>query len=167
MLNKLEDHLSCPLNYTMSLLSGKWKPFIIWYLSAAERPLRYGELKRSIPYNLSDKVLIDQLNDLIDKGVIIRTQIDEENPNVKHVEYRLSEKGLSLCNIVFLLRDWGSYYGSDESLRPGFMNSRGTMTGVNKLLYVASSHTKHIDLSTAYDSDELLLWSFPHRGSIN
>ena len=35
MLEKMDDLTSCSLSYVASILGGKWKPFIVWYLSMA------------------------------------------------------------------------------------------------------------------------------------
>lgn len=35
---------SCPVEYTLSIIGGKWKTVILWHLSNNE-VLRYGELK--------------------------------------------------------------------------------------------------------------------------
>lgn len=116
MLEKDRDLFSCPLKYTLSLLSGKWKALIIWYLAIDDKPVRYSALKRRIPYDISHKVLTQQLKELTKDGIVIRANITSETtPNAINVEYRLSEKGRSLCSIVYLLRDWGMLYGKFDA----------------------------------------------------
>ena len=50
----------CGLNTTLRIISGKWKPLVLFFLR--DGPKRYGELKRLIP-GVSHKVLIQQLKD--------------------------------------------------------------------------------------------------------
>ncbi len=50
MLERMDDLTSCSLSYVASILGGKWKPFIVWYLSMAPgKRARYSELRKSIP----------------------------------------------------------------------------------------------------------------------
>lgn len=104
-----KDMATCPLMHSLSVLSGKWKPSIIWYLSVLfNGSCRYGELKRSFPYNVSHKVFTDQLRELAADGILEREEFDEMPPRV---EYTLTAKGRSLAQILYLLRDWGVLYG--------------------------------------------------------
>lgn len=110
MLEKTGDINSCPLMYAVSTFSGKWKPFIVWYISMSpEQSMRYGELRAALPYKISHKMFIQHLRELEEDGVVQRDVYDEEP--VLRVEYSLTEKGRSLAAILYLLRDWGSVYG--------------------------------------------------------
>lgn len=91
----------CPIEYTLSLISGKWKILIIKELS--QGPLRYGELGKCIP-GISAKVLIHQLREMEDDGLIVREVFPEVPPRV---EYSLSEMGRSMATILIELRRWG------------------------------------------------------------
>jgi DNA-binding HxlR family transcriptional regulator len=51
----------CPVEFSLDLLRGKWKPVIMARLK--QGPMRYGQLRRAIP-RLSDKVLTERLRDL-------------------------------------------------------------------------------------------------------
>ena len=63
----------CGLNATLRIISGKWKPLVLFFLR--DDPKRYGELKRLIP-GVSDKVLIQSLKDLEADRVLARTESD-------------------------------------------------------------------------------------------
>lgn len=91
----------CPIEFTISLINGKWKVIILKELS--QGPVRYGELTRCIP-QVSPKVLIQQLRELEADGLVIRTIFPEVPPRV---EYSLSEKGISILSIFLALRSWG------------------------------------------------------------
>ena len=90
----------CPIEYTISVINGKWKIFILKELSGG--PLRYGVLVRLVP-KISPKVLIQQLRDLEDDGIIAREIFPEIPPRV---EYSLTEKGLCLFETFSALRKW-------------------------------------------------------------
>ena len=111
MLEDKNDLNSCPLSYTFSVIGGKWKPFIIWYLfKALPNTCRFGELKREIPWDISQKMFSQQLRELETAGIISRTEYDERPPRV---EYTLTEAGKLLAPGVVFLRDWGAVYGEN------------------------------------------------------
>ncbi len=136
MLYEKQGELACPLAYATSILSGKWKPYIIWHLAEKGRPVRYAELKRQIPHSISDKVFSQQLKDLVRGGIITRTaHAAEENENVLQVEYSLTEAGSRLCIILYLLRDWGSAYGNFDSSDALLAHTKARDIGGKKRLY--------------------------------
>jgi len=63
-------HYSYGLAATLSIISGKWKPLILYFL--LDGPKRYGELKRNV-HGVSAKVLIQQLKELEADHVLART----------------------------------------------------------------------------------------------
>ena len=62
-----QTQFNCPVEATLSLIGGKYKPLILWHL--ADRPLHYMELQRRIP-NATPKMLSQQLRDLEDCGMV-------------------------------------------------------------------------------------------------
>ena len=98
----LKDITSTPFGYTLSIIGGKWKMIIMFWL-VEYKTLRYGELKRCIG-SISDKVLNNQLKELERDGVIIRNEFPEIPPRV---EYSLSKRGLSLMPILEEMCKWG------------------------------------------------------------
>ncbi len=136
MLKNMEANSSNPLGYVLHILGSKWKPYIIWYLSESEGKMRYSELKRRIPFEISHKVFSQQLKELVDEGLVDRDSIPmEENGNKPHVEYALTEKGRSLSSVVFMLHDWGSIYG-DFGGKTGLKQSRGVV-GDDRVYYTS------------------------------
>ncbi len=86
---------SCPLGKAMAALGSKWKPIIV--LVIKDRKLRFGELAVRINV-ISRKVLTDQLREMETDGLVIRE------------EYSLTEKGLALLPILYLLEEWEAKY---------------------------------------------------------
>lgn len=70
---------------------------------ACETTLRYGELKRNIPY-ITHKMLSTQLKELENDGMIVRKEYAQIPPKV---EYSLSSKGLSFLPILDEMCNWG------------------------------------------------------------
>ena len=92
----------CGLNATLRVISGKWKPLILFFLRDGSK--RYSELKRLIP-DVSNKVLIQQLKDLEADRVLARTDYKEVPPRV---DYALTPLGRSLADAIVPLCTWGT-----------------------------------------------------------
>jgi DNA-binding HxlR family transcriptional regulator len=93
---------SCGLDATLHIISGKWKPLVLFFLRDGSK--RYGELKRVVQ-GVSDKVLIQQLKDLEADGVLLRTDYKEVPPRV---DYALTPLGRSLADALVPLCSWGA-----------------------------------------------------------
>jgi DNA-binding HxlR family transcriptional regulator len=93
---------TCGLDATLRLISGKWKPLILYFL--LQGPNRYGELKRAVR-GVSDKVLIQQLKELEADNVVRRHDYQEVPPRV---DYTLTPLGRSLAEALEPLCTWGS-----------------------------------------------------------
>lgn len=109
---KIDDDINkkyrCPVEYTLDIIGGKWKPLILWSL-AQDEVKRYGEIRKSIN-GITDKMLSQQLKDLESKGLIHREQYNQIPPKV---EYWLTEKGQTLVPILKVMCDWGSEHMYD------------------------------------------------------
>ncbi|ABR88872.1 winged helix-turn-helix transcriptional regulator [Herminiimonas glaciei] len=90
-----------PIDATLYLIGGKWKCTILCHL--LEQTQRPGELRRLMP-GISQKVLTEQLRELESDGVIERVVYPEVPPRV---EYKPTEFGLSLGEIINAMCDWG------------------------------------------------------------
>ena len=91
-----------PFAYAMSLISGKWKMHILFWLWKKE-VLRYGELKKLLE-NITHKMLNTQLKELEADGLIHRKEYPQIPPKV---EYSMTELGLNLIPVLQCLCDWG------------------------------------------------------------
>ncbi|GCE48209.1 HxlR family transcriptional regulator [Thermosporothrix hazakensis] len=94
----------CPVDATLNVISGKWKPQILRLLFQGTR--RFGVLQRSIP-GISRHVLTTQLRELEQDGIIQRTVFAEVPPKV---EYSLTEFGKTLEPVLTGLLTWGEHY---------------------------------------------------------
>jgi DNA-binding HxlR family transcriptional regulator len=96
----------CGLNATLRIISGKWKPLVLFFLRDGSK--RYGELKRLIP-GVSDKVLIQSLKDLEADQVLARKDYKEVPPRV---DYALTPLGRSLAEAIMPLCNWGTEHAA-------------------------------------------------------
>ncbi|MER8808338.1 winged helix-turn-helix transcriptional regulator [Mesorhizobium australicum] len=79
----------CPVEFALDALGGKWKTVILARIK--QGPLRYSELRRSIP-SLSDKMLTQRLANLVEIGFVAL----EASPDGKG-RYVLTERGRDLA----------------------------------------------------------------------
>ncbi|WP_142830451.1 winged helix-turn-helix transcriptional regulator [Planococcus soli] len=93
---------NCEKELTLSIISGKWKIIIIYYLET-EGTLRFSEIKRLLP-KITHKVLTTQIRELEEDGIVHR-KVFPEVPS--KVEYSLTDLGESLMPIVLLMDEWG------------------------------------------------------------
>ena len=100
--HKLED---TGFNYTMSLIQGKYKMFILYTLACYEI-VRFNEMKKYIG-EISYKTLSSTLKELEADRLIHRKEYPQIPPKV---EYSLSEKGKSLIPILGEMCDWGEMH---------------------------------------------------------
>lgn len=96
---------SKPFVYTMSLIGGKWKMIIMFWLWKRE-VMRYGELKKNIE-GITHKMLSSQLKELEADGLLNRKEYPQIPPKV---EYSLTEKGRSLMPVLQAMCEWGHDY---------------------------------------------------------
>ncbi len=96
---KLED---TGFNYTMSLIQGKYKMFILYTLMEF-KVVRFNELKKYIG-SISYKTLSSTLKELERDDLVHREEYPQIPPKV---EYSLTERGQSLIPILDNLCEWG------------------------------------------------------------
>ena len=89
-------------NYTMSLIQGKYKMFILYALMGY-KVVRFNELKKYIK-TISYKTLSTTLKELERDGLVLRREYPQIPPKV---EYSLTERGKSLIPILDSMCDWG------------------------------------------------------------
>lgn len=99
----------CPVEATLRLIGGKWKGSILFLLLG--ETIRFNEFRRKLP-SVTQRVLTNQLRELEDAGLIIRTVYPEVPPRV---EYRLSPLGRSLEPVILGLKAWGEVYSIGKS----------------------------------------------------
>lgn len=95
----------CPYVTAQKVLTGKWSMYIMYLLS--DGPVRFNELQRRMPEEMTHTTLSRQLKTLEDEGLIIRREYQQIPPKV---EYSLSEVGEKFKNVLSVLEVWGNDY---------------------------------------------------------
>jgi len=102
MMGKRKKSYSCGLDAALAIIGGKWKFFILWAVS--DGPKRFGELRRKVA-GISEKMLIQELKEMEQDGLVLRKDYKEVPPRV---DYTLSPFGAELFEAVEPLSAWGA-----------------------------------------------------------
>lgn len=92
---------NCEFEFTLEMISGKWKGLVLWYLQ--EGTLRYGEIRKKLG-TITQKMLTQTLRELERNKLITRKVYPVVPPKV---EYTLTERGAKLIPIFVQLIAWG------------------------------------------------------------
>ena len=84
----------CPVEATLEIVGGKYKPLILWHLSG--KTLRFGQLQKLLS-SATPKMLTKQLREL---------------------EYSLTPLGTSFIPILSSICDWGNNYLKVNNICP-------------------------------------------------
>ena len=103
-MNELKVTAKCPIRTTLEMLGGKWKLLILQQIG--ENEVRFGELKKTVP-DISEKMLVQELKNLVDSELIIRKNYGEVPPKVG---YTLTSMGKKALPLIENLRDFGLEY---------------------------------------------------------
>lgn len=91
----------CPLTAALAAVGGKWKLIIVYWL--AEEPKHFAALRREMS-GISQKVLTEQLRELVSDGIVQR---QPKGAIPAPVEYSLTAYGQSVLPLVENVRHWG------------------------------------------------------------
>jgi DNA-binding HxlR family transcriptional regulator len=100
---KTEEPIFCPVEITLAVMGGKYKPLLLFYIEA-NKILRFGQLRHLVS-NASKKMLTQQLRELEKDGLIRRKVYKVVPPKV---EYSLTERGQSLQPVLREMGRWGA-----------------------------------------------------------
>lgn len=95
----------CPYVTSQKVLTGKWSMYIMYLLT--DGPIRFNELQRKMPEEMTHTTLSRQLKKLEEEGLIERIEYQQIPPKV---EYKLSDIGEKFRKILKELEIWGNEY---------------------------------------------------------
>ena len=90
----------CPVRDVIQGISGKWSSLLV--MALAERPYRFGELRRLVP-DISQRMLTQTLHELQRDGYVHREVFPTKPPSV---EYSLTDLGRSMFAPLQMLIQW-------------------------------------------------------------
>lgn len=108
MNRNVDKTFNCEKELTLSVIGGKWKMIILWYLGK-EGTKRFSEIKSLLP-DITQRMLTTQLRELEEDQIITRKVYPVVPPKV---EYSLTGRGETLIPILDLMYEWGKSYMED------------------------------------------------------
>ena len=100
-----QERPECAVERTLEVIGAKWTTLVLRELLGGTK--RFGELKSALA-GISPKTLSDRLRTLEAQGIVTRAVFPEVPPRV---EYTLTERGLSLGDIIETMARWGARAG--------------------------------------------------------
>ncbi len=96
-----------PAERALKVISGRWKAIVLYHLYGG--PKRLSELTRLMP-GVSQKVLIQQLRELEEHGMVAREIFRQVPPRV---DYSATPLGLSFEPVLLSLCEWGRRHAAE------------------------------------------------------
>ncbi len=109
-MTKIKNEYTCSLILTADILGGKWKLRILWHVLHGDN--RFSLLQKAIP-DITHKMLITQLKELVTSGILIKTDYHELP---LRVEYSISEKYEKIEPILDSLCDFTLDYAQKNNI---------------------------------------------------
>lgn len=109
--------IECPIERTVQVIGGKWKPLILYYLYEGKK--RISELERLVP-SASRRMLTKHLRELEEDGIIHREVYKVVPPKV---EYWPTELGNSLRPVLISMLEWAEAHADQLKAAPNRMTS--------------------------------------------
>lgn len=106
----------CGLDVSLAVMGGKWKSLILYHIQGS--PKRFAEVKRRVG-GISEKVLIQQLRELVAMNVLTRRDHQRVPPMV---DYSLTAFGETLVQALVPLCQWGT---QNRARVKGLVNESG------------------------------------------
>jgi DNA-binding HxlR family transcriptional regulator len=96
-----------PAERALKVIAGRWKAVLLYHLF--DGPKRLSQLRRLVPA-VSQKVLIQQLRELEEHGLVDREIFRQVPPRV---DYSATALGLSLEPVLLALCAWGQRHAAE------------------------------------------------------
>lgn len=116
----------CPVAESLDLFGDRWSILII--RDAMNGVRRFDDLVGRL--EISRATLSDRLRRLVAAGILEPSEYDSVRGRVR-VEYRLTERGWELRNVLIALREWGDRHVLGEGNEPLKLVDRTTGHGVS------------------------------------
>ncbi|WP_316837221.1 helix-turn-helix domain-containing protein [Pedobacter nutrimenti] len=101
----------CERNSAISMISGRWKGQIVYYIFQGND--RFHLLQQKLP-NISETVLARQLKELESHAILVKREIPNTIP--AGIKYILTNKGIDLVPILDSLCKWGKLYADGKKI---------------------------------------------------
>jgi DNA-binding HxlR family transcriptional regulator len=94
---KHEALLTCPKEFLLKMLTGKWKPCIFRY--ASQGPVRFGQIMKLLP-EASKQALTIALREMEASGILERNVVTEKPLNVQYILTDLGGEFIPIFKVI-------------------------------------------------------------------
>ena len=108
---KLKKQYDCNLVMMNDLIGGKWKLRILWHIMNGDN--RFSMLEKTID-SITPKVLMSQLNEMEESGLILKHVLVSTPPKV--VVYEINPEYSGICEIVNIANSLYRMYGTKNNI---------------------------------------------------
>ena len=108
---KLKKQYDCNLVMMNDLIGGKWKLRILWHIMNGDN--RFSMLEKTID-SITPKVLMSQLNEMEESGLILKHVLVSTPPKV--VVYEINPEYSGICEIVNIADSFSRMYGTKNNI---------------------------------------------------
>lgn len=108
---KLKKQYDCNLVMMNDLIGGKWKLRILWHIMNGDN--RFSMLEKTID-SITPKVLMSQLNEMEESGLILKHVLVSTPPKV--VVYEINPEYSGICEIVNIAYSFSRMYGTKNNI---------------------------------------------------
>lgn len=115
----------CPVAESLDLFGDRWSMLII--RDVMNGVGRFDDLVRRL--EISRATLADRLRRLVEAGILVTAEYDSGRGRTR-TEYRMSESGWELRNVLIALREWGDRHLFGAGNEPLLLVDRTTGHGV-------------------------------------
>lgn len=103
--------MACSIARTLDIIGEPWSPLILRDVYVGLD--RFEQIQSDL--GISRKVLTERLKWLVESGVLARRQYEHRPPRY---EYKLTEKGAELVDLLMVMVAWGDKFADDGSGPP-------------------------------------------------
>ncbi|HEX4248133.1 MAG TPA: helix-turn-helix domain-containing protein [Pseudonocardia sp.] len=103
--------MACSIARTLDVIGEPWSPLILRDIYVGMN--RFEQIQQDL--GISRKVLTERLKWLVESGVLERHAYSQRPP--RH-EYRLTTKGIELCDLLLVMVRWGDRWMAGEAGPP-------------------------------------------------
>ena len=104
----------CPIARALDAIGDPWTMLVVRDLFLGRH--RFAEIQRSL--GIPRATLVDRLERLADEGIV------ERRPDTSRPEYRLTERGRDLREVVLALKGWGERWTEPPAATPAAARPR-------------------------------------------
>ena len=108
---KLKKQYDCNLVMMNDLIGGKWKLRILWHIMNGDN--RFSMLEKTID-SITPKVLMSQLNEMEESGLILKHVLVSTPPKV--VVYEINPEYSRICEVVNIADSFSRMYGTKNNI---------------------------------------------------